>query len=89
MSSSAYASALKILGGAFRTKNPGSAAGSGYVANCEDVAESAAPQVDPIIHVEDAEKVDDVIEVADGPERQAPKGRKVMGLSLPKTRNLL
>lgn len=84
MSSSAFASTLKILGGGFKTKNPGSTAGSGSGSQREDAAESSAPRVEPVIQAEDDGKVDEVVEIVAGPEKPARKKRKVVGFKPPK-----
>lgn len=86
MYSSAFAYALKNLGGGFRTRKPGSIAMSGSAANREDAAESMAPLIDPVLLVDNAGKIDGAVDVADGPDWQAPKRRKVVGVKPPKTK---
>lgn len=85
MSSSAYASALKNLGGAFITKNPGSnvAEGSGSGAHHEDVTESMAPSTSLAPAIENFE---DIIDIPDEPERPVPKKRKHNDVKPPKVR---
>ena len=77
MSSNAYACLFQGLGGAYQVRNPGSVDGSGSQPPREDMAESAAPnvQVDPVLepHVENILE-DAELDVEDDPGR--PKKRK-------------
>lgn len=84
MSSPAFASALKTLGGGFKTRGPDSTAGSGSGAQREDATESAAPQVDPVVPVENAGRTENVVEIGSGPERPVSKKRKAVGVKPPK-----
>lgn len=77
MSSSAYASILKNLGGPFQTRNPSSGGASGYGPHREDAAESAAPQAIPVLNSEPV----DVERITDKPVR---KKRKTTGVKPPK-----
>lgn len=86
MSSSAYASVLKNLGGGFRTKNPDSAGGSGSGPPQEDAAESVAPVVPtPVVgdagddgNVVGVVNAGKAVDLGDDPSR-APKKRKLAG----------
>lgn len=84
MSSSAYASVLRNLGGVHRTQRQNSAGGSRSGPNQEDAAESAAPVTDP---VPIAENVENVIEILDAPEAPVPKKRKHATTKPPKSKD--
>lgn len=81
MSSSAYASVLRNLGGVHNTRRRNSAGGSGSGANHEDAAESAAPITDPI---PTNENVEDVVEIPDASEVPVTKKRKHPATKPPK-----
>lgn len=83
MSSSAYASAFKNLGGAFQKRKPVSTEGSSSRRNREDAVESTAPQVvDPSV-----EPVENVIDVSGLLEARVPKKIKRVGVKPPKGKN--
>lgn len=90
MSRSAYASSLKNLGGAFRTKGTAnSAGGSESGANREDGAESAAPSIN-VDGIPDPPSLEDPIihGSPDAEDRPRPKRMKNLGKKPPRPQNV-
>lgn len=89
MSSSTYASALKNLGGAIRTRNLGYVSKSRSATNWEDTAQSAAPQVDPVLLSKLVKKLMMSLRLLTAWRGRLPRGERLLELSLPRPKNLL